>query len=355
MLQNQTPTFSRKFEIGTVLYGWYFIPYHVNHTGKTDHKITIQFSIEQGTNGSIHDVEFYIMNEEPFLKWARELPAQQSNVTVYSPKDVIHKINKTKGHSVKLDINEEQTLYLVFSNTHSLVTKKQVTLEIFEHWNKTVVAKTPTEFIRIMWESGKFTKSLSLWDIENFAKSKGYTFTQKAIRSALSKLDFIINTGKLSNGVPTYSQVYPHTPLIGNEQVPKHIQIFESLSLHPEIKSASEELFRNGHYTQAISDALKKVNNMVKRKSEKHDLDGKSLMLHVFSPNFPILKLNHLKTITEKDEQEGFMHLFAGSMQGIRNPKVHDEIIQEDPFKTIEYLCLASLLAKAIDISTKPV
>ncbi len=65
---------------------------------------------------------------------------------------------------------------------------------------------------------------------------------------------------------------------------------------------------------------------MVKKKSGKTNLDGKNLMLTVFSRDKPILKFNNLNTISEKNEQEGFMHLFAGAVQGIRNPKAHDEM-----------------------------
>jgi hypothetical protein len=43
------------------------------------------------------------------------------------------------------------------------------------------------------------------------------------------------------------------------------------------------------------------------------------------------------------------MYLFMGSVVGIRNPKAHRRIEQKDPFKTLEYLSLASLLAKRVD------
>jgi len=43
------------------------------------------------------------------------------------------------------------------------------------------------------------------------------------------------------------------------------------------------------------------------------------------------------------------MFLFMGAVVGIRNPKAHDEIVQNDPYKTLEYLGFASLLMKRID------
>ena len=131
------------------------------------------------------------------------------------------------------------------------------------------------------------------------------------------------------------------------------INYFKLLCIHPKIKKVSEKLFLDKHYSQAILDAFKEVNNLVKKKSYRNDLDGKQLMLTVFSLNKPILKFNDLISQSDKDEQEGYMHLFAGAMQGIRNPKAHDNIIQNDSFKALEYLAFASLLCKKIDKTKK--
>jgi len=136
-------------------------------------------------------------------------------------------------------------------------------------------------------------------------------------------------------------------------------EVYELLELHPIVRKASEQLFKDGYYAQAVFETYKAVNNYVKRKSRKRQLDGKDLMSKVFSFDYnrqtdqitrkPLLQLNKLRNQSDRDEQEGFMHLFMGSMQGIRNPKAHDEIVQKDPFRTLEYLAFASLLAKRVD------
>lgn len=125
--------------------------------------------------------------------------------------------------------------------------------------------------------------------------------------------------------------------------------LFDLLKFHPRIREASERLFKNNHYAQAILEAFKAVNNFVKEKSGKQEWDGKNLMTKVFRRENPIIRFNELKTVSEKDEQEGFMFLFMGAIVGIRNPKAHDNIIQTDPYKTLEYLSFASLLAKKVD------
>lgn len=72
-------------------------------------------------------------------------------------------------------------------------------------------------------------------------------------------------------------------------------------------------------------------------------------MLEIFSVNNPVLKISDNITQTDKDEQEGFMHLFAGTIQGIRNPKGHDLIDLKDPYRSLEYLGFISLLFRKLD------
>lgn len=135
-------------------------------------------------------------------------------------------------------------------------------------------------------------------------------------------------------------------------------EVFDLLQLHPVIKKVSEKLFKNGHYAQAIFEAYKALNSYVKRRSGRKDLDGTDLMAKVFGFDYdratgqikrrPLLQLNELREQSERDEQQGFIHLFMGSMQGVRNPKAHDLIEQKDPFRTLEYLGFASLLIKRV-------
>jgi uncharacterized protein (TIGR02391 family) len=123
------------------------------------------------------------------------------------------------------------------------------------------------------------------------------------------------------------------------------IILFDKMQFHPKVVKASRELFKDGHYRDAIYRAFVEVNNFVKDKTGLSE-DGKNLMSKVFTANSPIIKLNELKTRSNKDEQEGFMFLFMGAMEGIRNPKAHENIIQNDPYRALEYLGLASLLMK---------
>lgn len=125
-------------------------------------------------------------------------------------------------------------------------------------------------------------------------------------------------------------------------------ELFNDRKFHRMVVSSGKKLFTNKHYSQAIFEACKLLNKKVQGLSGS-SLDGKQLMLTVFSVNNPKLKLNSLQTQSDKDEQEGFMHIFAGIIQGIRNPKGHEIINLKDPHRALEYLGFISLLFRRLD------
>jgi hypothetical protein len=45
----------------------------------------------------------------------------------------------------------------------------------------------------------------------------------------------------------------------------------------------------------------------------------------------------------------GLMLLFMGAMVGVRNPRAHGIVEEKDAYSTMEYLMLASMLAKRVD------
>lgn len=122
----------------------------------------------------------------------------------------------------------------------------------------------------------------------------------------------------------------------------------ESLDLHPRIASVSSELYKNGHYSNAVFDASKALVNYVKEKSKVNDKDGAPLMRSVFSRQSPILSFNELKDTSDKDEQEGMMHLFEGAVLALRNPRGHS-FLDDSPERALEYIGLLSMLANRLE------
>jgi len=135
---------------------------------------------------------------------------------------------------------------------------------------------------------------------------------------------------------------------LGQDTTARVRSAFEGLDLHYRIASICVDLYRNGHYRNAVLDASLALMNFVKERSRRHDLDGASLMRTVFSKNDPILAFNDLSDQTDLDEQEGMMHLFEGITLALRNPRAHS-LSDDSPEEALEYIALLSLLAKRLE------
>lgn len=130
------------------------------------------------------------------------------------------------------------------------------------------------------------------------------------------------------------------------------LQAYQGLELHPEIDRAAGKLFRDGHFANAIENAVKALNALVRLRSGVENLDGTKLMEHVFSPKNSVLRFNDLTDQTDQDEQRGFMMLFSGAVVGLRNPRAH-KLIDDDPERALEFIAFVSLLAKLLDGAEK--
>jgi uncharacterized protein (TIGR02391 family) len=126
----------------------------------------------------------------------------------------------------------------------------------------------------------------------------------------------------------------------------------QTLRLHPVIAEASSPLFRDGHFADAVFAGAKALLQLVKDKSGQRNLDGAELVRTTFSKNDPIIAFNGRRTFTEKDEQEGLMHLFEGMVLALRNPRAHS-ILQDSPDRALEAIALCSFLAKRVETGKK--
>ncbi len=121
--------------------------------------------------------------------------------------------------------------------------------------------------------------------------------------------------------------------------------------VHPRICALARPRFEAGFFGDAVESSFKELNDAVKRivrDTDGRELDGASLMNTAFSPNNPVVRLTPLATATDRDEQQGYMQIMAGSMTGIRNPKAHGNL-NPDSTKALHLICLASLLMHRVD------
>lgn len=134
----------------------------------------------------------------------------------------------------------------------------------------------------------------------------------------------------------------------GADAVARVRTAFEGLDLHPRIAAVSVDLYRNGHYADAVLKASLPLENFVKEKSGRYDVSGSPLMEQVFSPNGPVLAFNTLADQSDRDEQRGMMLLFQGTIFAFRNPRAH-KLLEDSPEEELESIALISLLAKRLE------
>jgi uncharacterized protein (TIGR02391 family) len=205
----------------------------------------------------------------------------------------------------------------------------------------------PKEAIIDLWKKGYFENIRATKEIDKLLAEE-YGASSENLTAVLNNCDeFLRKMGKAGWRQRTRYEAAS----VGNNG--KKIDYFVLLNIHPRIQKASQKLFSDGHYPSAIFEAFKQIEIMVKEKSGIKGNYGAPLMQEVFSANNPILRLNGNSTDSDGAEQKGFMMLFSGAMLGIRDPKAHSDIVQNDPIITLQYLSFASILCRMIENSTK--
>ena len=145
-------------------------------------------------------------------------------------------------------------------------------------------------------------------------------------------------------------------PNIGTPKRPETIpvdQLFERLVTNESLRQATCSRFRSRNFADAVEAAFKCLDNSVREKSGLSDKSGSDLMFTAFSEKNPVLKLNGLRSATDLNEQEGYKHLFAGAMKGVRNPRAHEHEIKDGPKAALELLAFANHLMSKLDGATR--
>ena len=137
--------------------------------------------------------------------------------------------------------------------------------------------------------------------------------------------------------------------LLLDECTCERVMLFDRLVQDKGLRQTSRQLFIHGHYALAVRQAVQYVNNRVKEESGVERKDGVDLMFHVFREQSPVLALNSLQTNSDIDEQRGYMHLFAGTMAAIRNPRTHEHDFEDDPEVALELLIQANHLMRMLE------
>jgi len=123
--------------------------------------------------------------------------------------------------------------------------------------------------------------------------------------------------------------------------------LYDQMVIDAGLRTATKRLFRDKHYAEAVRRGCMHVNNLVKKKSGLATKDGPDLMHHAFRADAPVLKINRLASLSDRDEQDGYRYMLAGMMTGVRNPRAH-EPVEDDPEAALEILTLANHMVRIV-------
>ncbi len=144
---------------------------------------------------------------------------------------------------------------------------------------------------------------------------------------------------------PTFSESDRSGP------VPDVHFVFEEL-LHPVVRDNALRLFLDGHLREAVLNSVVAVFDFIRHRTGISE-DGEALISRALSLKNPLLILSDVSSESGQNDQIGFMQIFKGAYQGIRNPKAHSLTHDLTAHKAAQYLVFASLLARRIEEATQ--
>lgn len=131
------------------------------------------------------------------------------------------------------------------------------------------------------------------------------------------------------------------------------VALIERLELHEALTDDCLEMFRDGHFNEAVRKALERFEKRIQDAIGDRQTIGKQLMAKAFNSNDPLIPINVMQSGNDRSEQEGFMHLTMGAMAGLRNLYSHGDVDQMSVTDAIERLCFVSLLFRRVDEALK--
>lgn len=129
--------------------------------------------------------------------------------------------------------------------------------------------------------------------------------------------------------------------------------LFDATVTDVDLRTVTRTLYRDGHFARSVEEAFKYLCNAVKGRANDQVHDGWDLMVQVFDPKAPVLRLSRLRSLSERDQQAGYRFIFGGVMLGIRNPRAHDNAVVDTQEAALEMLVMANHLMRTLSGSTR--
>lgn len=130
-------------------------------------------------------------------------------------------------------------------------------------------------------------------------------------------------------GVP-HVQAGPPAPEQPLEPADALLAEYDRRITDSDLRIATRSRFVSAHYADAVEAGVKALNELVRFRTGS-TLDGDTLMTTTFSVNAPKLRLNRLRSDSDKSEQRGHMMLCQGVVAAWRNPRAHNSQFDDQP------------------------
>lgn len=118
--------------------------------------------------------------------------------------------------------------------------------------------------------------------------------------------------------------------------------------LHSQIVEHALPKYQDGHYRNAVLDSVIAVFDLIRNRTGLSE-DGDELIGKAFSLSKPYLILSEIDSDSGKNNQKGFIQIFKGIYQGVRNPSAHSLSSDLTNIEAAQYLVFASLLARRVE------
>lgn len=105
---------------------------------------------------------------------------------------------------------------------------------------------------------------------------------------------------------------------------------YDSRIHDPDLRSATRSRFLSQHYADAVEAGVKALNECIRNKAGVTE-DGDALMTSVFSVAHPKLRINRLRTDSDRTEQRGHMLMCQAVVAAWRNPRAHSSQFEDTP------------------------
>lgn len=124
----------------------------------------------------------------------------------------------------------------------------------------------------------------------------------------------------------------------------------EEHDLHDAVRTEPLQLFRDGHFNEAVRRAAERFEDALRDRSGLDD-HGRTLMANAFRPDGGVLRLVNVEAENQRDFQEGFQFLAMGMIQAIRNVFSHGDEERRPPEECYEMLLFLNWLFRHLGLA----